>query len=169
MDTALPGAQRQPSCVTTVTICAPRRMLKGEGQRVDTGLQLTTWALLLLAAWGANRILSTSSASKCISSAKQNPDEQRRLSQPFTNERTLLPFTQSHTQGLGLQRSRVGHRFAVVENPPAEGGDAGSIPGSEDALEQGLATCSGIPAWTIPWTEEPGGLQSTGPQRVRHD
>ena len=32
-----------------------------------------------------------------------------------------------------------------------------------------MATCSSIPAWEIPWTEEPGGLQSTGAKRVRHD
>ena len=41
--------------------------------------------------------------------------------------------------------------------------------GSEDPLEKGLATHSSIPAWKIPWTEEPGGLQSMRPQRVRHD
>ena len=39
--------------------------------------------------------------------------------------------------------------------------------GREDALEQETATHSGILAWKIPWTEEPGGLQSTGSQRVR--
>ena len=37
--------------------------------------------------------------------------------------------------------------------------------GQEDPLE-GMATCSSILAWRIPWTEEPGGLQSTGSQRV---
>ena len=41
--------------------------------------------------------------------------------------------------------------------------------GWEDTLEQEMATHSSILAWRIPWTEEPGGLQSTGPQRVRHD
>ena len=39
----------------------------------------------------------------------------------------------------------------------------------EDPLEEGMATHSSILAWRIPWTEEPGGLQSTGLQRVRHD
>ena len=39
----------------------------------------------------------------------------------------------------------------------------------EDPLEEGLATHSSILAWRIPWTEEPGGLWSTGSQRVRHD
>ena len=39
--------------------------------------------------------------------------------------------------------------------------------GWEDALEQGMATHSSVLAWRIPWTEEPGGVQSMGSQRVR--
>ena len=38
--------------------------------------------------------------------------------------------------------------------------------GWEDCLEKGMATKSGILTWSIPWTEEPGGLQSLGSQRV---
>ena len=41
--------------------------------------------------------------------------------------------------------------------------------GWEDPLEKGMATHSNILVWRIPWTEEPGGLQSIGSQRVRHD
>ena len=41
--------------------------------------------------------------------------------------------------------------------------------GWEDPLEKEMATHSIILAWRIPWTEEPGGLQSTGSQRVGHD
>ena len=41
--------------------------------------------------------------------------------------------------------------------------------GGEDALEKEMATHSSIFAWRIPWTEEPGGLQSMGSQRVQHD
>ena len=41
--------------------------------------------------------------------------------------------------------------------------------GWRDTLEKEMATHSGIVAWEIPWTEEPGGLQFTGSQRVRHD
>ena len=41
--------------------------------------------------------------------------------------------------------------------------------GREDPLEKELATHSSILAWRIPWMEEPGGLQSTGLQRVGHD
>ena len=39
----------------------------------------------------------------------------------------------------------------------------------EDPLEKEIATHSSILAWRIPWTEEPGGLQSMGSQGVRHD
>ena len=48
-------------------------------------------------------------------------------------------------------------------------GDLGSIPGSGRSPGEGTATHSSILAWRIPWTEESGGLQSTGSQRVGHD
>ena len=41
--------------------------------------------------------------------------------------------------------------------------------GGEDLLEKEMATHSNILAWKIPWTEDPGGLQSMGSQRVGHD
>ena len=41
--------------------------------------------------------------------------------------------------------------------------------GQEDPLEKDMTTHSSIPAWGIPWTEEPGGLQSTGSQRLGHN
>ena len=41
--------------------------------------------------------------------------------------------------------------------------------GQEDPLEKEIATHSSLLVWGIPWTEEPGGLQSMGLQRVRHD
>ena len=54
----------------------------------------------------------------------------------------------------------------MVKKFPANAGDirdAGSIPGWEDPLEEEITIHSSILAWKIPWTEEPGGLQSTGP------
>ena len=54
----------------------------------------------------------------------------------------------------------------MVKNPPANAGDireVGSVPGWEDPLEEGILV------WRIPWTEEPGRLQSMGLQRVGHD
>ena len=60
----------------------------------------------------------------------------------------------------------------MVKNPPINAGDAedfGLIPGSEDPLEKGMATHFGILVWRIPWTEEPGGLQSIRSQRAGHN
>ena len=60
----------------------------------------------------------------------------------------------------------------VVKNSPANAGDTRdmvSIPGWGRSLEKGMATHSSILTWRIPWKEEPGGLQSIGLQRVRHD
>ena len=55
----------------------------------------------------------------------------------------------------------------MVKNLPANAGDSGSIPGSGRSLEEEMATHSSILAWEIPWTEEPGGLQSMGSQKSR--
>ena len=67
---------------------------------------------------------------------------------------------------------RASQLALVVKNPPASAGDLrdmGSILAQEDPLEEETATPSSILAWRVPWTEEPGGLQSTGPQRVGQD
>ena len=48
-------------------------------------------------------------------------------------------------------------------------GDAGSVPGLGDPLEKEMAAHSSTLAWKTPWTEEPGGLQSMGSQRVRRN
>ena len=65
------------------------------------------------------------------------------------------------------------HVALVVKNLPAnaeEIRDTGLIPWFRKIpLEEGMATHSSIPAWRIPWTEEPGGLWSVGSQRVKHD
>ena len=60
----------------------------------------------------------------------------------------------------------------MVKNPPANAGDLRdlvSIPDLEDPLEEGMAVHFSILAWRIPCTEEPGGQQFTGLQRVRQD
>ena len=56
-----------------------------------------------------------------------------------------------------------------MKNPPAVQETWVPSLGQEDALAEGMATHSSILAWKIPWMEEPGGLQSMGLQRVRHD
>ena len=55
----------------------------------------------------------------------------------------------------------------MVKNPPAVQEMWVSSLGEEDPLEKGMATHSSILAWRIPWTEEPGGLQSMGTQKSR--
>ena len=55
-----------------------------------------------------------------------------------------------------------------VKTPPANAGDTGDS-GGEDSLEKGMATHSRIPAWEIPWTEQPGRLQSMRSQGVGHE
>ena len=57
----------------------------------------------------------------------------------------------------------------MVKNLPSMEETRAQSLGQEDPLEMGMATHSGILAWRIPWTKEPGGLQSIGSQRVRHD
>ena len=66
-----------------------------------------------------------------------------------------------------LQDIKVLPRWLSDKDLPANAGDEGemgSVLGQEDSLEEEMATHSSIPAWRIPWTEEPGGLQSRGSQ-----
>ena len=58
---------------------------------------------------------------------------------------------------------------SVVKNLPARQEMRVQSLGWEDALEEEIAAHSSILAWRIPWTEEPGGLQFMGLQRVGHD
>ena len=66
---------------------------------------------------------------------------------------------------------RGSHSLAVqmVKNLPAMQKTWVPSLGLEDPQEKEMATNSSILAWKIPWTEEPGGLQSMGSQRVGHD
>ena len=78
-----------------------------------------------------------------------------------------------HAPSLTLHLSVwVSQVVLVVKNPSVSAGDVrdlGLIPGSGRPPQEGTATHSSILAWEIPWTEEPGGLQSTGSQRVGHN
>ena len=56
----------------------------------------------------------------------------------------------------------------MVKNPPAMKETWVRFLGQEDTLEKGMFTYTSILAWRIPWSEEPGGLQSMGSQRVGH-
>ena len=72
----------------------------------------------------------------------------------------------SHSQALPEKSSLVAQ---MVKNLPAMQETQVHTLDQEDPLEKGTAIHSSILVWRIPWTEEPGGLQPTGSQRVRHD
>ena len=57
----------------------------------------------------------------------------------------------------------------MVKNPPEMQDTRIGFLGQEHPLDKEMANHSNILAWKIPWTEEPGRLQSRGSQRVRHD
>ena len=86
---------------------------------------------------------------------------------------TLKRQTCRTQQANSIQWSRVFIRGSpvaqMVNNPPAMKETRVRSLGQEDPLEKGMATRSSILAWRIPWTEEPGGLQSMGSQRVGHN
>ena len=71
--------------------------------------------------------------------------------------------------GYPLQHSWVFLVAQTVKNPFAMLETWVRSLGWEDPLEEGVATHSSIVAWSIPGTEEPGGLQSTGSRKIRHD
>ena len=81
----------------------------------------------------------------------------------------------AHTSKLGAELEislSLSLSFLVVpsvKNPPAMQETRVQSLGREDPLEKGMATHSSILAWEIPWTEEPGELQSMGLYRVGHD
>ena len=80
--------------------------------------------------------------------------------------RSLLVIYFTHSSVYIYGASQVS---LVVKNPSANAGDkraTGLSPGSGRFLEEGMTTHSSILAWRIPWTEEPGGLQSIGLQRA---
>ena len=81
----------------------------------------------------------------------------------FHRSKNTVIFSQSYSaSGASLVAQRVKNL------PKVQGTQVPSL-GQEDPLEKEMATHSSIFAWKIHWTEEPGGLQSMGSQRVRHD
>ena len=91
---------------------------------------------------------------------------------PYKKQGTAWGAAWTKKQRLGSTREHCCEReeqasqvVLEVTNPPANAGDMkdmGSIPGLGRSLEKGTATHSSILAWRLPWTEEPGGLQSMG-------
>ena len=90
----------------------------------------------------------------------------------FTREECNDPLTMSvKRMNIGTCTTESGPSLVVqmVKNLPAMQEMWVRSLGWEDFLEKGMATHSSILAWRIPWTEEHGGLQSVGSQRVRHN
>ena len=81
----------------------------------------------------------------------------------------------SHGQSLPRHLTHFSHTqeaspvTQMVKNLPAMWETRVQSLSQEDPLEKGIATHSSILAWRIPWTEEPGGLQSMGSQRIGQD
>ena len=104
-----------------------------------------------------------------INDCKTISKSEVQLFKPGLPEQHLLPWT--------INEGPTFHQVvclgypggSVVKNPPANAGDTGSIPGSGNSLEKEMTTHSSAVAWEIPWIEQPGGLQSMGSQRLRHD
>ena len=71
-----------------------------------------------------------------------------------------LIIIQDHGKKVGFPGGSVSKKYVCKV------GDQGSIIGLGQSLEKGMATHSSILTWRIPWTEEPGGLQSLGSQRA---
>ena len=75
-----------------------------------------------------------------------------------------------HFHFSALKPFKTIHNMAQrIKNLPAVEETQVGFLGGEDSLEKGMATHSRILAWEIPWTEEPGGLQSMGWPRIGHD
>ena len=97
-------------------------------------------------------------------------DKNRKLQKEKSNwlELTKLKMVEDQTSSGPWESFNAPSDFvcgSVVKNLPANGedtGDAGSVLGLDDSLEEEMATDASILARTIPWTEEPGGLQSMG-------
>ena len=84
----------------------------------------------------------------------------------------FLPSSHLSLLRATLWASQVAQWLKKKKNPPANSRNTGQLIqslGWEDLLEKKMATHSSILTWEIPWIDEPGGLQSMGLQRVRHD
>ena len=86
---------------------------------------------------------------------------------PPSNRKDSLSQVLSHNSVLFFFNSAC-KVVLVVKNLPANA-DVSLIPGLGRSLEEEMATHSSILAWRIPWTKQPGRLQSMGSQRVGHD
>ena len=135
--------------------------------RSVSGGPLKSWSGFSTWSWGTRESRTTG----CWSAARTS---YATVSRPV---RAPPPFicaadSSSVSFSMRLSHSRGVPGGSAVKNLPAvqetQEMRAQSL-GREDPLEEGMATHSSTLAWRIPWTEEPGGLQSMGSQTIRHD
>ena len=87
---------------------------------------------------------------------------------PGPDIKSMSPALAGGPLPLSHQRSPLKSPLLIKTQPAMQETCIQSL-GEDDPLEKGMATSASILAWRIPRTEEPGGLQSMGSQRVRHD
>ena len=140
------------------------------------------WVLTLqnVTAGTSERYQSNTRLSTCLQEAYSL------LAQSATAHRHMCAHTHAHTHthrksfSLEMHVKNWEHKYqsAIERQPPPQlsgkestcnAGDVVRSLGREDPLEEKMAPHSSVLAWKMPWTEEPGGLQSMGLQRVRHD
>ena len=92
-------------------------------------------------------------------------DGQRSKAKFFLSSSLKIVLLSPLHSNLTLVGGRIFPGDSVVKNPPAKQETWVKSLGQEDPLEKVMATHSSILAWEIPWTKEPGGLQSTGSQK----
>ena len=85
------------------------------------------------------------------------------------NQEWVLDFWLEQSEDRWTYYLLIGFVTQMVKNLPAMRETQVRSLGQKDSLEKRMATLPSITAWRIPWTEESGGLQSMGLQRVRHD
>ena len=82
---------------------------------------------------------------------------------------SMIAASQQGASFCGKKKKKSFHGGSYGKESACSAGELGLIAGGEDPLEKRMATHSSILAWQIPWTEEHGGLESTGLQRIRHN
>ena len=125
-------------------------------------LILLHWVWMIFQLWYSNSQFQHLGSSSLTRDQTQVPCFKSIESQPLDHQGS--PGIILNIQG-SIRASLVAH---TVKNLPAMQQTQVQSLGQEGPLEKGMATHSSILAWKIPWTEEPGGLQSMGLHRVRH-
>ena len=156
------SGERQPERVSVVT---------GRGQ--EGASQVLIWCMSLLRKNSWRFTLMICALTCRLSYASGFPDSSAGK-ESACNARdpgSISGLERSPAEGIGypLQCSWASLVAQMVKNLPAMWETWDLSLGREDPLEESMATHSSILPWRIPWTEEPGGLQSMGSQRVRHD